>query len=112
LRDERPDGRGTDRGCPRGGALITSDSDTLNWSPLSNQVALGSVRRWGADPRSGRAAIAVVAAEECVQQHYRGFPAVLVRLAAIDASELEELVRNAWLCQAPRDLADALSREC
>jgi len=36
--------------------------------------------------------------------HFDGYPAVLVRLAAIDAADLEELVTEAWLTQAPRKL--------
>jgi hypothetical protein len=35
------------------------------------------------------------------EPHYNGFPAILVRLAAVDATELEALLRNAWGCQAP-----------
>ncbi len=31
------------------------------------------------------------------EPHYNGFPAVLVRLAAIDADELEELLIEAWV---------------
>ena len=38
------------------------------------------------------------------EPHYNGFPAVLVRLTAIDVDELEELIRNAWRCQAPAAL--------
>jgi hypothetical protein len=38
------------------------------------------------------------------EPHYAGFPAVLVRLAAVDDDELGELITNAWRCQAPRDL--------
>ena len=38
------------------------------------------------------------------EPHYFNFPAVLVRLAAIDADELEELIIEAWRCQAPRAL--------
>ena len=38
------------------------------------------------------------------EPHYNGFPAVLVRLAAIDVDELEELITDAWRCQAPRAL--------
>jgi hypothetical protein len=30
-----------------------------------------------------------------------GFPAVLVRLAAVDETELRELLIDAWRCQAP-----------
>jgi hypothetical protein len=38
------------------------------------------------------------------EPHYNGFPAVLIRLAAIDVDELEGLIRNAWRCQAPAAL--------
>ncbi len=40
--------------------------------------------------------------------HYRGFPAILVRLDKIDARELRELLIAAWRCQAPRALAQRL----
>jgi hypothetical protein len=35
---------------------------------------------------------------------------VLVRLPAIDAGELAELITDAWRCQAPRALAAGLGR--
>jgi hypothetical protein len=38
------------------------------------------------------------------EPHYNGFPAVLIRLAAIELDELEELITDAWRCQAPRAL--------
>jgi hypothetical protein len=44
------------------------------------------------------------------EPHYNGFPAVLVRLAAIDVDELEELITNAWRCQAPRALSAAFTQ--
>lgn len=44
------------------------------------------------------------------EPHYNGFPAVLLRLSAADVSELEELIRNAWRCQAPPALARSLDR--
>jgi hypothetical protein len=34
--------------------------------------------------------------------HYDGFPAVLVRLSAVNADELRELITAAWRCQAPQ----------
>jgi hypothetical protein len=39
--------------------------------------------------------------------HFTGYPAVLVRLAEIDVDELHELLRDAWLAQAPKRLARA-----
>jgi hypothetical protein len=36
--------------------------------------------------------------------HFDGYPAVLVRLAEIDARGLEELITEAWLTQAPKKL--------
>jgi hypothetical protein len=38
------------------------------------------------------------------EPHYNGFPAVLVRLAAVDVDELRELLTDAWRCQAPKAL--------
>ena len=36
------------------------------------------------------------------EPHYNGFPAILVRLAAIEVDELEELLIDGWRLQAPR----------
>ncbi|MBX3013696.1 MAG: hypothetical protein KF832_19400 [Caldilineaceae bacterium] len=38
------------------------------------------------------------------EPHYNGFPAILVRLAVVEANELETLLLNAWRCQAPAAL--------
>lgn len=38
------------------------------------------------------------------EAHYNGFPAILVRLPAIDGDELAELITDAWRCQAPSAL--------
>ena len=40
------------------------------------------------------------------ESHYNGFPAVLVRLAAIEPDEIEDLIIEAWRCKAPRDLVE------
>jgi hypothetical protein len=39
--------------------------------------------------------------------HFDGYPAVLVRLDEISVQELEEVVVEAWLCRAPKRLAQA-----
>ncbi len=44
------------------------------------------------------------------EPHYNRFPAVLVRLNAIDAGELQELLTQAWSCKAPRRLVKDLPR--
>ena len=36
------------------------------------------------------------------EPHYNGFPAVLLRLGAIEAEQLESLIIDGWRCQAPR----------
>jgi hypothetical protein len=38
------------------------------------------------------------------EPHYNGYPAVLIRLAAIENDELAELVTDAWRIRAPRRL--------
>ncbi len=40
------------------------------------------------------------------EPHYNGYPAILVRLEAIDVDELEELITDAWCCQAPKALVE------
>jgi hypothetical protein len=40
--------------------------------------------------------------------HYRGYPAVLVRLNDIEADELEGLLREAWRLRAPKSLIASL----
>jgi hypothetical protein len=42
--------------------------------------------------------------------HYAGYPAMLVRLDAIDANELRERLIDAWLLKAPKRLLNALNR--
>lgn len=39
------------------------------------------------------------------EPHYNGFPAVLVRLPAVTAAELRQLLAEAHRCQAPREPA-------
>jgi hypothetical protein len=36
------------------------------------------------------------------EPHYHGYPAILVRLAAIDVAMLETMVTNAWRLRAPK----------
>ena len=38
------------------------------------------------------------------EPHYNGFPAVLVRLGAVTATDLKILIAEAWRCQAPVEL--------
>ncbi len=42
--------------------------------------------------------------------HFDGYPAILVRLDAIEAAELEEVIVEAWLVQAPKRLANEYAR--
>ena len=39
--------------------------------------------------------------------HFDGYPAVLVRLDEISLQDLEEVIVEAWLCRAPKRLAQA-----
>jgi hypothetical protein len=43
--------------------------------------------------------------------HFDGYPAVLARLDAIPLEELKELVVEAWLCRAPKRMADTYIQE-
>ena len=67
-------------------------------------------------PRADRLAVRVANAEAkdflltadpgvfFTEPHYNGFPAVLVRLEAIDFERLETLLIDAWSCHAPKAL--------
>jgi hypothetical protein len=44
--------------------------------------------------------------------HFNGYPAVLVRLEVIAVDELEELVTDAWLAQAPKRLSKSYLQAC
>ena len=43
------------------------------------------------------------------EHHYDGFPAVLVRLAAVDPDLLRAVITEAWRCQAPKALVRTLA---
>jgi hypothetical protein len=42
------------------------------------------------------------------EPHYNGYPAVLVRLPAIDLGLLEKVLIDAWRCRAPKRLVAVL----
>ena len=73
-------------------------------------------------PKARRALVAAVVAVRCAMEtkellleaaperfftddHYRGYPAVLVRLSEIEADELAGLLRQAWRIVAPKAIA-------
>src|SRR6266487_361070 len=73
--------------------------------PRSDVVAIRVADRFEKD--------ALLASDEetfFTEPHYNGFPAVLVRLPLIGVVELEELIIDAWRCQAPRALVDSCER--
>jgi hypothetical protein len=43
-----------------------------------------------------------------ITPHYKDYPAVLVRLEAIEAGQLAELIEDAWRLQAPKKLVAQL----
>lgn len=50
------------------------------------------------------ALIAIHPEKYFTEPHYNGFPAVLVRLAAVEVEELQTLLTTGWRCQAPPGL--------
>jgi hypothetical protein len=66
-----------------------------------------------ADEGVKRALVAGDPAVYLTTPHFDGYAAVLVRLDAVDAGELAELVTDAWLAKAPVRLARAfLDGDC
>jgi hypothetical protein len=100
-----------------------SGSDSLHFSVRGKQFAWSYLERVEEKrpriPRLDVLAVRCAAADKegllasdpekfFTTDHYRGFPAVLVRLAKVDATELRELLTDAWRCQAPRKLVKEL----
>jgi hypothetical protein len=44
------------------------------------------------------------------EPHYNGYPAVLVRLPAVTARELEPIITEAWRCLAPKGIEPTAAR--
>jgi hypothetical protein len=77
----------------------------------------GKLFAWQSRPRDGGALAVRVDADEkqlilgsnpdvyFETPHYRGYPAVLIRLEKIDREELAERIEDAWLVQVPKRLA-------
>jgi hypothetical protein len=57
-----------------------------------------------ADEWDKQALLALDADKFFTDPHYNGYPAVLVRLPAVDVDELEDLLIKAWRHRAPRTL--------
>lgn len=74
--------------------------------PRADVVAIRVV-----DQEDKQALIASDGTKFFTEPHYNGFPAVLVRLPAVEPGELEALIFDAWRCQAPKALVQAFSRE-
>ena len=66
------------------------------------QLDVFAVRVSGEEEK--RALIAADPGKFFTEPHYNGYPAVLVRLDAIESDELAELLTDAWRCAAPRRL--------
>ncbi|MEZ0326307.1 MAG: hypothetical protein ACAH95_10410 [Fimbriimonas sp.] len=105
------------------GTVVADDGQFAISVPVKGKLK-GFVWAWAerVDPRKARvineSVVAIVvpslSAKEVIvaslgeaaveDPHYRGYPAVLVRLALISGEDLEDLVIDAWRCKAPKDL--------
>ncbi len=57
-----------------------------------------------ADELEKQMLLAADSAKFFTEPHYNGFPAILVRLPAVEADELAELLTDGWRCMAPLSL--------
>ena len=105
----------------------TEDPSGFRFSVRGKQFAWCWLER--VDPKRGRVpsseVIAVRVADELEKEsmlaadprrfftepHYTGYPAVLVRLAAVDEDDLRELLTEAWRTRAPRRLIAQLEAD-
>src|ERR1700736_1601018 len=115
---DQDDGRGIALALPH----VSEAEDQFSFSVANKGKQKGFVWAWNERvepkkprvPRSDVVAVRVLdrldkeallaSAEDSffTEPHYNGFPAILVRLPLIEVEELEELIFDAWRCQAPR----------
>lgn len=96
-------------GSKRKGLLWTWNERVEPKKPRVPNPAVIAVRV--ANQQEKETLIAADPAKFFTEPHYNGFPAVLVRLEAIDRDELEELITDAWRCLAPRSLVRAFEQD-
>jgi hypothetical protein len=66
---------------------------------------------WVADLGDKEAYLKSDPAKFFTTDHYDGYPSVLVRLDRVDETELEQLIREAWMTKAPPNLELSKSLE-
>src|SRR5215217_6158793 len=86
------------RGKPRGFAWVWMERVTPKKPRVPNPGVL-AVRVANLGQKD--ALLSAEPAKFFTEPHYSGFPAVLVRLDAVTAADLELLLAEAWRCQAP-----------
>jgi hypothetical protein len=83
-----------------------SKADRATLRELGREWPAGPVVGVRTDGLEGKAALLGSFPEQFFTiPHFDGYPAVLVRLEAIDAELLREVVTDAWLLRAPKRLA-------
>ena len=90
------------KGKPKGFAWVWMERVTPKKPRVPNPGVL-AVRV--ANEGQKQALIAAEPKKFFTEPHYNGFPAVLVRLDAVTATDLRVLLAEAWRCQAPVDHA-------
>ncbi|CAN5842314.1 MmcQ/YjbR family DNA-binding protein [soil metagenome] len=63
------------------------------------------------DLHEKEAVLAIYPEKFFTEPHYNNFPAILVRLAAVEVDELQALLTTAWRCQAPPALVKRFDNE-
>ena len=73
---------------------------------LGDEAPQGPILGVRTEHVGAKEALLATASEVCfTTPHFDGYPAVLVRLEAIDPEALDELVQEGWLAVAPKRLA-------
>ena len=102
----------------RGGATWSTGAAAFVWERGPSKVDLGKLaelgREWPAGPVVGVRTEGLEGKEALLGSfpeifftipHFDGYPAVLVRLDAIDADQLREVLTDAWLLKVPKRVA-------
>ena len=92
------------KGKPKAFAWVWQERVQPKKARMPNPAVL-AVRVANLDEKT--ALLAVDETRLFTEPHYNGFPAVLVRLEAIELPLLRELISEAWRCVAPNSLVQA-----
>lgn len=106
MRASGPDGRARSGGWASGCSFGSAPCVRANWRH-SPALPAGTILAARVEHLGVKEALLGQPGDVCfTTSHFDGHPSILVRLDEVPGAELGELIVEAWLCRAPKRLAD------